>query len=100
MKHVEHLSKDKKMKKLIEEVEPYELTKRKKIYLRLCSSIMSQQLSTKVAEVIYKRFIDLYDGKEPSAQQILDTPATVLRGIGLSNAKVSYVHNLVNGTFF
>ena len=51
------------MKKLIEEVEPYELTKRKKIYLRLCSSIMSQQLSTKVAEVIYKRFIDLYDGK-------------------------------------
>ena len=94
MKHVEHLSKDKKMKKLIEEVEPYELTKRKKIYLRLCSSIMSQQLSTKVAEVIYKRFIDLYDGKEPSAQQILDTPATVLRGIGLSNAKVSYVHNV------
>ena len=94
MKHVEHLSKDKKMKKLIEVVEPYELTKRKKIYLRLCSSIMSQQLSTKVAEVIYKRFIDLYEGKEPSAQQIVDTPATVLRGIGLSNAKVSYVHNV------
>ncbi len=94
MKHVEHLSKDKKLKKLIEVVTPYELTKRKKIYLRLCSSIMSQQLSTKVAEVIYKRFIDLYEGKEPSAQQILDTPATVLRGIGLSNAKVSYVHNV------
>ncbi|HEX6181516.1 MAG TPA: DNA-3-methyladenine glycosylase [Chitinophagaceae bacterium] len=94
MKHVEHLSKDKKMKKLIEVVEPYELTKRKNVFLQLCSSIMSQQLSTKVAEVIYKRFLALYDGKMPSAQQILDTPATVLRGIGLSNAKVSYVHNV------
>lgn len=94
MKHLEHLSKDKKLKKLIEIVEPYELTKRKKIYLHLCSSIMSQQLSTKVADVIYKRFIALYDGKEPTAQQILDTPTTVLRSIGLSNAKVSYVHNV------
>ena len=94
MKHVEHLSKDKKMKMLIEVVEPYELTKRKNVFLQLCSSIMSQQLSTKVAEVIYKRFLALYDGKMPSAQQILDTPATVLRSIGLSNAKVSYVHNV------
>ena len=94
MKHLEHLSKDKKLKKLIEEVEPYALTKRKNVCLRLCASIMSQQLSTKVAEVIYNRFIDLYGGKEPAAQQILDTPTTVLRGIGLSNAKVSYVHNV------
>ncbi|HYE55496.1 MAG TPA: DNA-3-methyladenine glycosylase 2 family protein [Chitinophagaceae bacterium] len=94
MKHLAHLSKDKKLKKLIESVEPYELLKRKNICLRLCSSIMSQQLSTKVADVIYKRFLDLFGGKEPTPQQILDTPATVLRGIGLSNAKVSYVHNV------
>ncbi|HYF32578.1 MAG TPA: DNA-3-methyladenine glycosylase 2 family protein [Chitinophagaceae bacterium] len=94
MKHLTHLSKDKKMKKLIDEVEPYKLMKRKNICLRLCASIMSQQLSTKVADVIYQRFLNLYDGKEPSPEQILDTPATVLRSIGLSNAKVSYVHNV------
>jgi DNA-3-methyladenine glycosylase II len=94
MQHLEHLSKDKRLKKLIEEVEPYALEKRKNVCLRLCASIMSQQLSTKVAEVIYKRFLALYDGKEPTPQQILDTPATVLRSIGLSNAKVSYVHNV------
>lgn len=94
MQHLEHLSKDKRLKKLLELVEPYALQKRKNVCLRLCASIMSQQLSTKVADVIYKRFLALYDGKEPTPQQILDTPATTLRSIGLSNAKVSYVHNV------
>lgn len=70
------------------------LIKRKKIYLNLCSSIMSQQLSTKVADVIYKRFLDLYGKKEPTAQQILDTPFDTLRAIGLSNSKTNYVHNV------
>jgi DNA-3-methyladenine glycosylase II len=55
---------------------------------------MSQQLSTKVADVIYKRFLDLFGGKEPTPQQILDTPFEKLRGIGLSNAKVNYVKNV------
>jgi DNA-3-methyladenine glycosylase II len=55
---------------------------------------MSQQLSIKVADVIYKRYLNLYSGKEPAAQQILDTPFEKLRGIGMSNAKVSYVQNV------
>jgi DNA-3-methyladenine glycosylase II len=89
-----HLSKDKKLKKLLETGERHQLKKRKNICTYLCASIMSQQLSTKVADVIYKRFINLYSGKEPCAQQILDTPSETLRGIGLSNAKVSYVKNV------
>ena len=55
---------------------------------------MSQQLSTKVADVIHKRFLALYEGKEPSMQEILDTPFDKLRAIGLSNAKTNYVHNV------
>jgi DNA-3-methyladenine glycosylase II len=86
-----HLSKD---KKLLETGERHQLKKRKNICTYLCASIMSQQLSTKVADVIYKRFINLYGGKEPCAQQIIDTPSETLRGIGLSNAKVSYVKNV------
>ena len=62
--------------------------------MRLCSSIMSQQLSTRVADVIFKRFLALYDGSEPTAQQILDIPSETLRSIGLSNAKVNYVQNV------
>ena len=58
------------------------------------ASIMSQQLSTKVAKVIFHRFLALYNGKEPKPQQVLDTPFETLRAIGLSNAKVSYVQNV------
>jgi DNA-3-methyladenine glycosylase II len=92
--HLIHLSKDKKLKLLIDSQQPDVLLKRNKVHLRLCGSILSQQLSTKVADVLYKRFLNLYDGKEPSAKQILETPATAFRSIGFSNAKASYVHNV------
>ncbi len=94
MEHILHLSKDKKLKKVIDTGEAIRIIKKKNVYLQLCSSIMSQQLSTKVAAVIYKRFLDLYDTKIPSAQQILATPVDTLRSIGLSNAKVNYLHNV------
>ena len=94
MEHIVHLSKDKKLKALIDKQKPFVLLKRNKVYLRLCASILSQQLSTKVATVLYNRFLDLFGGKEPTAKQILETPATVFRSIGFSNAKASYVHNV------
>jgi DNA-3-methyladenine glycosylase II len=94
MEYIYHLSKDRKLKKLVALGEPHRLIKRKNICNYLCASIMSQQLSTKVAKVIHNRFLDLYGGAEPSPQQILDTPFEKLRGIGLSNAKVNYVKNV------
>ncbi len=94
MHYRDHLSKDKKLKKLVENGNPHQLKKRKNICIYLCASIMSQQLSTKVADVIYNRFIALFGGKEPVPQQILDMPFEKLRAIGLSNAKVSYVKNV------
>jgi DNA-3-methyladenine glycosylase II len=94
MDHLSHLSKDKKLKKLIDSQPAFVLEKRNKVYLRLCSSILSQQLSTTVAKVLYQRFLALYGGKEPTAKQILETPAETFRSIGFSNAKASYVHNV------
>jgi len=94
MEYRKHLSKDKILKKLVETGEQHQLQKRKNICSYLCASIMSQQLSTKVASIIHKRFLALYGNKEPSPQQIIDTPFEKLRGIGLSNAKVSYVQNV------
>lgn len=55
---------------------------------------MSQQLSTKVAKVIYHRFLQLYAGEEPAPQQVLATGAETLRAIGLSYAKINYIHNV------
>lgn len=94
MEHLLHLTKDKKLKKIIALQEPYVLVSRKNVYLHLCSSIMSQQLSTKVAAVIYNRFLNLYKNKKPGPQQIIDTPVETLRSIGLSNAKAQYVQNV------
>jgi DNA-3-methyladenine glycosylase II len=93
MDYRSHLSKDKKLAKLVAGKEPFELKFHKNICLRLCASIMSQQLSTKVAQVIHRRFLELYNG-EPTPQQILATPFDKLRGIGLSNAKTQYVLNV------
>lgn len=94
MEYIEHLSKDKKLAKILQDQEPKQLKFHKNICLRLCASIMSQQLSTKVAKVIFHRFLDLYGGKEPTPQQIIDTPFEQLRAIGLSNAKAQYVLNV------
>ena len=96
MYHIDHLSKDKKLKKILELQEPFVLAKRKNVYLHLCNSIMSQQLSTKVADLFQKRFINLYKTKNPTAAQIAATPFETLRGIGLSNAKANYVLNVCN----
>jgi DNA-3-methyladenine glycosylase II len=89
----EHLAKDKKLKKIIDRHDDFSLRIKKNVYLHLCGSIMSQQLSTKVADVIWKRFLALYH-KQPTAEQILNTPFDILRGIGLSNAKTNYVQNV------
>ncbi len=94
MEHISHLSKDKRIRKIIEMQEPFVLQKRKNICLHLCYNIMSQQLSTKVADVFHRRFLNIYNGKEPSAKQIAETPFETLRGIGLSNAKANYVLNV------
>jgi DNA-3-methyladenine glycosylase II len=88
-----HLSKDKKFAPLLTNSETMILSKRRDVYLHLCSSIMSQQLSTKVADVIHKRFLNLYPAK-PSPQDIIDTSFEKLRAIGLSGAKVNYIQNV------
>lgn len=94
MAHVAHLSRDKKLAKVIALQERFTLAKRKQVHLQLCASIMSQQLSTKVAAVIYNRFLALFNKKNPSAADILTVTPGVLRSIGLSNAKAAYVHNV------
>jgi DNA-3-methyladenine glycosylase II len=93
MEYVAHLKKDKKLARTIGG-DLHELKLHPNIPVRIMASIISQQLSTKVAKVIFNRFLNLYKGKEPRPQQVLDTPDETLRGIGLSNAKVSYVKNV------
>jgi DNA-3-methyladenine glycosylase II len=94
LEHLKHLYKDKKLKAIISNQEIIVLKKEKNIYLWICFSIISQQLSTKVAKVIQQRFLDLYDSKKPSLEEIIATPFDTLKGIGLSQSKTNYLLNV------
>ena len=88
-----HLKKDIKLAVLLNE-DSYELKRRKNTPIRLIASIISQQLSTKVAKIIFDRFLKLYDDNEPTCLQVLATDPIVLKSIGLSNSKVAYIQNV------
>ena len=60
------------------------------------SAIVSQQLSTRVAAVIWGRFLGLYNRREPSCKRVLETPSEKLRSVGLSEAKVNYVKSVAS----
>lgn len=95
MDYISHLCKDKKLAKIIDATQvPHQLKFHKNICLRLCASIMSQQLSTKVAKVMYHRFLHLFGDAEPTPQQIVGMPFDEIRAIGLSNAKAQYILNV------
>src|SRR3984885_4967870 len=95
MDYLAHLSKDRRLKKLIQQQqEPFRISKRKDVHFYLIASIMSQQLNTKVAHTIRNRFLKLYDGRNPKPEEVLATPLETLRSIGLSNAKAKYVQNV------
>ncbi len=92
--YLEHLLKDKKLAPLLKAQPAKKLVRKKNVCLHLMASIMSQQLSVKVAKVIYHRFLDLYNKEEPTPQEVAGTAPEKLRAIGLSNAKVSYIQNI------
>jgi DNA-3-methyladenine glycosylase II len=93
MSYKVHLKKDTSLIALLKE-DSYVLEKRKRTAIRLIASIISQQLSTQVAKIIFTRFLDLYGGKEPSCEKVFATDPIQLKSIGLSNNKVNYVQNV------
>lgn len=94
MPHRTHLEKDKTLRRIMANQDKHVIQKQNNIHLKLCESIISQQLSTKVADVIYARFLALFNKKVPSAKDILAVDFEKLRGIGMSNAKANYVRNV------
>ncbi len=61
----------------------------------LVGAIVSQQLSTKAAATIFQRFLALFAEGEPLTASGIDRHAeAVLRSVGLSGQKVSYLRDL------
>ncbi len=91
MTYKKHLSKDKVLATIVKK-DNHSLSLQKNIPIKLMGSIISQQLSTKVAAIIYDRFLALYPAKKPTIQKVLDTPEETLRAIGISYAKINYIY--------
>src|SRR5437763_644080 len=64
---------------------------------RSCS--YSQQLSTKVAHVLFGRFCDQFSRRRPTPQAVvkfLQSDEEQIRAVGLSRQKRAYLHNLAS----
>jgi DNA-3-methyladenine glycosylase II len=65
-------------------------------YGALLRAIVGQQLSTKAARTIYGRVLDLFDGRTPSPEKLLEASEEDLRAAGLSGRKVEYIRDLAS----
>ncbi len=64
------------------------------VYRALLNSIVSQQLSVKVVDIIWRRFEDLFIDGYPKAKELLAMEGGLLRNAGLSRAKTQYLKNV------
>lgn len=65
------------------------------LFLRICDSIISQQLSTKAADAILNRFLQLFsEGLSPTTVAALE--AQTIRDVGISWAKVRSLQDLAD----
>jgi DNA-3-methyladenine glycosylase II len=60
----------------------------------LVRAIVGQQLSTKAAATIYRRFVELLPGQQVSAASIACATDDELRAVGLSRQKSAYLRDL------
>lgn len=71
-------------------------------YQELVESIISQQLSVKAGAAITGRFMQLFEGKFPTPEQISERDIESLRSAGLSRPKAQYIqdlaHHILDGT--
>lgn len=96
-KAVSHLrSADPVMARVIERVGPcrYRVNDGGSHFDAVVRSIVYQQLSGSAAATIHSRLLDLYGGSTPEPARLLETPDDVLRGVGLSRQKISYLRDL------
>lgn len=90
---IKHLSNDAILKDIIKKVGAIKPHLNNDIYLYLTESIIGQQLSSKVAAIIYNRFTDLFDNNYPEPEKVLAVDFDVLKSVGLSRQKVTYLKN-------
>lgn len=88
-----HLSEDVHLKPILASVSPPVFTPQTDVYFALLESIVSQQLSVKAADTIFKRFLSLFPDQYPHPELLLKLDVPSLRTVGLSAQKANYLHH-------
>ena len=91
---IDFLSKDVKLKSLIDKYPKPKFSPNKNYFDALSKSIIYQQLSGKVAKIIYNRFLSLFVNEIPDPAQYQKLENINLKNIGLSKQKISYISNV------
>jgi len=90
------LNKDSKMQRLIKAYNPPDFEQKNDYFQSLMRSIVFQQLSGKVANIIHQRLINLVPDNEIIPRKILMVTNDNMRQAGLSLQKINYIKNLAN----
>ncbi len=96
MHYYHQLSKDKKLKKIMDKLEPQLLENRKNVFLNLVRSVAGQQLSTKAAASIFAKFELLFAKKNITPEAVLMQSIENMRAVGFSYSKAQYIHNIAD----
>ncbi len=88
-----YLLKDKRLGPIVRQIGPLKLKQHHHPWLYLTYSIMSQQLSVSVAQTLRNR-LDHLMGEHPEPETIVSMPFDLLKGIGLSHAKTTYIKSV------
>lgn len=88
------LKKDPKLFKIINEVGKFQIKTTRNYYESLVEAIITQQLAGSAAKAISNRFRDLYDRRFPKPIDVINTPDSKLRRVGLSRPKIKYIKEL------
>lgn len=95
---VRALRRDPVMRGIIAEVGPCTLHPRRDYFVVLCQSIFTQQISTKIATVLFNRFRDLFPQRRPTPGRVLEVlqngDEATLKHVGLSRQKKAYLIDL------
>lgn len=98
-KAIQHLqTADPVLAAIIGRIGPYKIGYREPVFETLVRSIVFQQLSGKVARVIFQRLLDAMAGGAVTPDAILRLRPDRMRRLGLSRQKIEYIRDLARHT--
>jgi DNA-3-methyladenine glycosylase II len=90
------LRKDPVMKNIIKSTGKLTTHRSNDVYFSMLRSITSQQLSTKAADTIFNRFLNLFPDGDPQPEIVRKMNLDMLRSVGLSYSKGQYLKNIAD----